>query len=764
LISYEKALPQSVDMMEIADFLARPHQVAIGSFTTLQTRGQTILSQDISNQFNANNMWKLKLAGYKYIRATAVYRLQVNAQPFQAGRLLLHVLPLAQEYTRANNYYTAAHNATLTDQTQHPNVELDLQETAAILRVPYVSPTLYYDRINNEYDHGKIYLTVLSPLSPGSASTSVGYTLWLHWEDVQVNGPIFGPESGLQPKVNNIDREERAIKNNKMLPNLLKTVMNSPGVLNSIPKLGDISRTVSDFASAVSIFGFAKPNSSSSSTPMIVAPQKNMANSDGISSADTFALQHSAELPVVSGFGGSDLDEMNFTYLKQIPAYHTHFTISTTDVYATNVYTQLIGPRHIRITSDQVQPTVTRKITSSPAFIYLSRFFKYWRGGIRVTIKFIKTAYHSGRVMIIFNTGIQSVSANESEYVLREIVDLRTTNEVTICLPYLKHTNYLKTEMNDGRTLNDELRDRTSSGFLQVMVLNPLQAASTVGSSIDCLVYYSAAEDYELTYPTNVNTCNFIPFTPESGLANNAMNCTSIGSTSDQIIDPIHLAMCTADPFTSIKQLLLCYRIVTIPFEGSATDPNIAFWPFALSAYVDINASNSDFGALDYIAQLSSGFVLARGGVKFYVPSGTPSTTMRAHLQSTPRNLDRSVYEFNATAFTETDRWNSQVSEYANIASSSGLAMTYSKNCQWGLEVLVPHASATPSRLNVYQNTVPRSIWANDSVLILGWADPNTSFTTGSNSPFRRLYRSGADDLCLSYFIGFGPWVVTIVL
>lgn len=764
MITFDKALPQSVDLMEIADFLARPHQVATGTFTTMQTRGQTILTQDISNQFNANNMWRIKLAGYKYIRGTAVYRLQINAQPFQAGRLLLHVLPLAQEYTRNNLYYTNVHNSTLTDQTQHPCVELDLQETAAVLKVPYVSPTLFYDRVNNRYDQGEIYITVLSPLNPGSSSTSVTYTLWMHWEDVQVNGPIFGPESGLPTAM---VKEKEEIQRKGSLPNVLRTVINAPVLMNNIPTLGSVVKAATDFAGSMAVYGFSKPTSSSVSNPMVISPERNMVNADGLTHANLFSLNSSAELPVLAGFGGTSTDEMNFAYLKQIPAYHDHFTLQSNDASGAEVYSQLIGPRYIIKTSPQIQPTVTRNITSSPAFVYLSRFFKYWRGGIRVTIKFIKTAYHSGRVMVVFNTGITGVNADQSEYVLREVVDLRTTNEITVCLPYLKHTNFVQTEMNFGRTDNATLQELTTSGYLQVLVLNPLQAAPTVGSTIDCLVYYSAAEDFELTYPTNVTSSNFIPyvaegFQPESGLANEQLSCSAIGSTTNQSVDPLHVALCTGDPFTSIKQLLLSYRLVSIPFEGSAANPNVAIWPFALSAYIDVNFSNSDFGAIDYLAQLSSGFALARGGVRIYIPSGTSQTTVRAQLQATPRNLGQPVYEFNSSSFFE-DNWNSTMSEYAVMNNASALAMSYQKNSQWGVEVEVPHAAPTPSRLNVYQNTIPTSIWTNQTRLILGWSDPDGSHTTTASSPFRRMYRAAADDLCLSYFIGFGPWVVSIV-
>jgi hypothetical protein len=86
--------------------------------------------------------------------------------------------------------WTAAHNAGLTQKTQHPNVEIDCNDSSGVIKIPYVTPSSWYDVNQAIYDWGTVYLDVLSPLNTGSGGeTNVEYTVFLHFENFELDAP-----------------------------------------------------------------------------------------------------------------------------------------------------------------------------------------------------------------------------------------------------------------------------------------------------------------------------------------------------------------------------------------------------------------------------------------------------------------------------------------------------------------------------------------------------------------------------------------------
>jgi hypothetical protein len=93
-------------------FLAKPKLVRFGKFTDSQLQNDTLTSFSIGEELLQDTFWRNKIQGYRYIRGTAVIRLVANAQPFQAGRLLLHSLPCYDNIVQITPEF-AKHNVAL---------------------------------------------------------------------------------------------------------------------------------------------------------------------------------------------------------------------------------------------------------------------------------------------------------------------------------------------------------------------------------------------------------------------------------------------------------------------------------------------------------------------------------------------------------------------------------------------------------------------------------------------------------------------------
>lgn len=746
IMPYTEILPQLIDANEISDFLARPYLIADGSLSASDVIDGTLASGYIEDYLESVQLWYRKLAGYRYIRATAHLRLVVNATPFQQGKLLLCFLPNNKKFVGRSNF-EVTHLCNLCQSTQLPNVELDLQEGVAMLEIPYVAPTHFHDRLDtNPYGWGKWVLKVLSPFATGTGSVNAEWSLFLHFTNAELSGPIFGPEGGLDKKAHaRVVKERKKQTKTGAVSSFLDSVGTAAGYLDKIPVIGSVASMVSSaagsFADAFAVFGWSKPITDQLGMVVYANNMHQFLNHDGETKAQAFALGHNPQLPIVSNFAGTDLDEMSFAYLKQVEAYVARFSWTLSNVTSDILYTTNVAPENFGV-STTTSTTYDLTYTSRPPAFWLADKFTYWRGGIKLKFKIVKTPYHSGRIVVSFAVQDASHTITQSAYVLREIIDIRATNEFVIIVPYIRKTNYLN-------TVSADTEDEKTLGRLTVRVLNELKAPEAASSSIEMLVYASGADDFELAYPKSFRPS----FCPEGGLEVKPLSDNVIGSLDDPSSKVTNNLMSIADVFVSVKQLITTYRQIYIP--GFTSQANLDFWPFAQNVWrlADTTVLTTVPRALsgDFISELATGYVYSRGSVRVYVTNGTTATVVDARLNAPP--LDTNISRFYTGNLPNTVN-----TTYTDVYEGSLYGkMITCKNQQWGTEVLVPHFGKTPSRLNyVNASVIPQTPDSNYCSLTM-------NVQTGTPSQvFTNIYRAGGDDYVFGYFVGFAPIATSV--
>lgn len=156
----------------IVDVLERPVKLDSFNWTDTQNFDEEIKSYDFPESIisSAPNVAD-KIAHFTFLRAHIEVRFVVNANTFQAGRLVAYFAPFSNaseigDRVNVNNYMSA--------KTVFPRVVLDASSgNVGILTIPYVSYFTHYDLARGIGDLGTVRISVLNPLQSGSATVTV---------------------------------------------------------------------------------------------------------------------------------------------------------------------------------------------------------------------------------------------------------------------------------------------------------------------------------------------------------------------------------------------------------------------------------------------------------------------------------------------------------------------------------------------------------------------------------------------------------------
>lgn len=480
----------------IIDFLERPIPIWNGDWATSAVQFSNLITFEFPDAILTNNMYKEKFSGFLGIRAGLKIRLQVNSQPFQAGRLRLYWVPYYKYLGRRNQIFDDVTEASMISRSTLPGVELDISScTECEFQIPYASPQLYYNLSTGEGYWGKLYLAVYSPLVDPSGSGKVDCNIWFSFTDVKLGFPTGVPpaSSSLTP-VAQVGKEEKDMELNRSFSTASAKFASALRSIPSIPFLDSIIQPAAwasdNLSEILKLFGLSKPESSNIPNFIKSNPLQFMPNSDGVNLSHNLSLLAGNAIELMPDMTSCGIDEMSLLHLASTPSYFRHFSWNTTNSAGTQLFNMDVRP--LVATADYgtagVVPSMLAYVTSS---------FAFWRGSIDLTFKFVKTKFHSGRVRLYFQPGDVSFSTNNKNYNYSQVIDIRSEDVVKFRIPYVSTKAWMMTDSSfitaGGYPFN--------TGVVKMEVLNELMATSTVSGSIDVLVEISAGPDFELAGP-----------------------------------------------------------------------------------------------------------------------------------------------------------------------------------------------------------------------------------------------------------------------
>lgn len=514
----------------IKDFLERPIPLWNGDWSTSDAQFKNLITAEFPDAILGSGMYKEKLSGFLGLRADLKIRLQVNSQPFQAGRLRLYWVPYYKYLGKRNQIFDDSSEASMISRSTLPGVELDISScTECEFQIPYASPQLYYNLSTGEGYWGKLYLAVYSPLVDSTGSGKVDCNIWFSFSNVQLGFPTGAPlaNSSLTPSAQ-VGKEEKDMELNRSFSTASAKFASALRSIPPIPFLDSIIQPAawaSDTASEVlKLFGLSKPESTNIPNFVKSNPLQFMPNSDGVNLSHNLSLLAGNSIELMPDMTSCGVDEMSLLHLASTPSYFRHFAWSSTDAAGT------------KLMSFDVQPLAATASYGTAGIVpsmlsYVTSSFAFWRGSIDLTFKFVKTKFHSGRVRLYFQPGDISFSTNKKNFNYSQVIDIRSEDIVKFRIPYVSTKAWMMTDSSfinaGGYPFN--------TGVVQMEVLNELMATSTVSKSIDVLVEISAGPDFELAGPRSPLYTPYtqLPAPPPSGIQKLLQSTVASNTTRD---------------------------------------------------------------------------------------------------------------------------------------------------------------------------------------------------------------------------------------
>lgn len=738
---------------DIKSYLAKPVILYQGNFSS--TDGpSTFPVFDIMSGLS-NTMMYDKIKTIYAISAKTIITVKFNGNPFQQGRMLLAHLPtggMLQSGTQFNDY-VKIHRYSKQQITQLPHVQFDLNsDTSAELHIPYQSTYAampVYPGFGNTVvgSPGVAFMYPYEPMVATSGSVSIPYTMWVHYEDVELHSNII-------PQMGNIRRGTAKSKD------LLSAEMRKPGpvetaatfvadvstALLGVPILSSIAGPVSWISEALArsakVFGWSKPLLISEPVRSFRQFAPYLSNYDTKSNAEQLGLSVENHVSILPGFAGNDMDELSIDFLKGISCYWQ-------DIGWSNV-----SPPGLLLLNQEIHPSMFRQViadgggnieTMSPLG-FLDYQFAYWRGGIKLKFIFVKTAFHSGRLSFTFvpnyaNIAPAASTLSNTAYVHREIVDIRVTNEFDMTIPYISPTDWLPCS-SMGRL------DR-SMGYLQIHIIDPLVSPATVSPSINIILEGCGAPDLQFSVPMPCAIQPVIPLTLQMGDISTDLG--TVGGTGggeeffeayEDTIGEVHL---------SLRPLLkrgAFTNFTNLAFAGTTLiNPHVLHWRRS-------QAVGAPLGTEEYdpFNVLSSFYHSSRGGMRVGLYSNFIATAVDATVRIINFVLPST---WTTTGITFTPGYTASQVQWRTNSNGSALTL----RSLGGTMVQIPQYLPRPTRVvgnqvasNTYALTYTTGTVTDPNVLLVR-VDAAASTTYN-------VYRAVADDFSLGGFVSIPPMYI----
>jgi hypothetical protein len=494
-------------IMTLKKALCRPIQVASGSWATSDAVGTNLYSGSAPEALLAQSIVQKKVDGFQGIRGSITFRLQATSNPFQQGCLKLQHYPM-----QAVDASYTGRAASIFSWSFWPNVELNLgKETACEMRIPFTLPVAFCDLITTTAmlrpQMASVYVKVYNQLKCGPGTSSVGWNLYAHWneDDLELFNPTTNAyQSGVSKKLTHATKlASEWEKKGDSISDSLAVGAKLADLATAVPVLADVAGPTAWAlrigARVASAFGFNRPPIDSK--PIIQVPYEYpyQANVEGPDVALPLSLTIQPTLKFEPSLSSKKEDEMSIDYFVTKFGYISTLNLDTSAITGQNILNLALGPGIL----------VGGGLTYPMPYQMLARLFEFWRGNMRIRFKFVKTKMHVARLMFCFFPGtLTAKTLTDTEYVHREVIDLATVEELVYELPFTSQFPYLATGTGTSST--------NCYGSFQVLVVNPLQAPTSVVNNIDIIVEMAMGEGSEWFSPVQIP--NILPTVPNATL------------------------------------------------------------------------------------------------------------------------------------------------------------------------------------------------------------------------------------------------------
>jgi len=510
--------------MPLEAFLSRP--VEIASYIWLNT---TAFNQDFRpwELFLTNPRISNRISNYKRLRMKLNVKFLVTGNGFHYGRMLVSYLP--KETSDGMTQIRNNNNLDLIEASQRPMLQLDpTTSTGGTLSLPFYHEYDAFDVTSTDcINMGEINMRVINQLEQANGNTDAVRIKVLAWaEDVHLSIPTVSNAHGIvaqSGKTNANKSSKQDEYGDGIISRPASIVAKISGMLSQAPFIGPYARATSIAAGATAnvakMFGFSRPTQLEAIRFYKPTYMGDLAACNTVDTSQRLALDAKQEVTIDSrtaGLGGDD--EMPLKCIATRESYLDTFVWLMSDLPGDELFDIRVTPR-VNGTNGGAFPEY-----HMPAVCYASVPFRLWRGTMRYRFQVVASAYHRGRLRIVYDPSGSTLSP-EYNVQYSAIVDLGEKRDFTVDVGWGNNKGFLAMNPIFTGTGYSKVRNtlastaQTANGNITVYVMNDLTAPSATVANIAINVFVSAGDDIEFADPSTEHLSNLSVFQTQSGTA-----------------------------------------------------------------------------------------------------------------------------------------------------------------------------------------------------------------------------------------------------
>nr|ULG00082.1 MAG: hypothetical protein 2 [Salisharnavirus sp.] len=488
-----ESMIQDVPLM---NFFERP--VSIASFEW--SPGAPDIDLDVNpweDFWNDNDVVKRR-SNFRLMQCRMHVKITLNGNAFYYGRLIASYNPMWRydDFTRVRNFV----EPDLVGLSQKPHLYLDPTTSGGgELALPFYWHENACDLIFPAVgDMGTINIRTLNPLKHANGATDpITVNVYAWATDVKLSVPTQAEPQADEYGTGPISKPAGALAT--MMSKLVLPPWLQPYALATQIGASAVSKISS-------VFGYSR---TPVIDPCVFRPvgKGSWANSNLPDDIHKLSLDIKQELTIDSRVDGLDgQDELGILSIAQHESYFTQFPWIIGKGTETLLWNTVVSPTtayRIHGAGDEAEHHLT-----AAAFAALP--FKYWRGTMRYRFQVVCSAYHRGRIKIVYDPWTTNVPSIYNQ-AYTTVVDITDKTDFSIDVGWGQTTSWMpRSEMTNPEVLNFDVAplafyDPVSSygnGTLSVYVVNELSVPnSTVNNDISINVFVSVGDDFEVAAP-----------------------------------------------------------------------------------------------------------------------------------------------------------------------------------------------------------------------------------------------------------------------
>lgn len=502
----------------LQNFFSRPIKIAEEEWATSTALTLTINPWTL---YFANPRVSNRLSNFNLMRSKLHVKVVINGNGFQYGRAMVSYLPFDIYDPLSSN--AALVSEDLVQASQQPRIFLDpTTSQGGELVLPFYNYWNYCSIPETQWDElGELYFRSLNTLKHANGASDVVTISVFAWaEDLEMSVLTSVDQNNIVPQSGD---EVEEVNKTGVISGPATAVAKVAGALTSVPYISPFAQatemTAKTTASVAKLFGYCKPPVTKNPEPYkpYIASSLALTNTgDGLGKMTVDEKQELTIDPRIAGLGGAD--PLNIKEIAKRESYLTTFAWNIGTSPETLLWNSFVDPV---LWAENAGPPTSFHF---PACAMAALPFKYWTGTMRFRFQIVCSAFHKGRLKVVYDPNYFASNEYNTNYLT--IVDIADKTDFTVEVANGQQYTTL-THALPGVNAVSEIYSTTpyiapplprrSNGVLGVYVVNELTTPnSTINNDIEINVFVSMGDDFEVFVPDD--HFQYFVAKPQSGM------------------------------------------------------------------------------------------------------------------------------------------------------------------------------------------------------------------------------------------------------